>query len=311
MLRKRNKKKKSLDNLDHLANTQSIAKIPLFKKNNASIININDDQPPEEMPSFAYDFDKITRKVVLDVGGQKFTTSLETLTKDKGSMLCAMFSGEWMPGTQENGAIFIDRDGELFSYVLRYLRSNQIPAVDTSELCNNLIQEARYFGLRYLETKLMDYMTCNFSIGWSWDSAKLDYSSESWIAVIVDIKAHCARWIPGRKKSTEGEWGPEVMGVETIKDDYLYQMKVLDVEKGGSLLEFGMMKMGPGCRVTNYTFQFSVVIGDVLGFKILDGTIYFHQNGEIIAMEDLKHNPVEYYPTCAPTCAATVKIMYY
>ena len=49
-------------------------------------------------------FDSVAKKldhvhfgstVKLNVGGQYFTTSLQTLTKDKGSMLHAIFSGRF------------------------------------------------------------------------------------------------------------------------------------------------------------------------------------------------------------------------
>ena len=49
--------------------------------------------------------------VNLHVGGRRFTTSLQTLTKDPDSMLAAMFSGKLEVTPLEDGAFFIDRDG--------------------------------------------------------------------------------------------------------------------------------------------------------------------------------------------------------
>ncbi len=51
-------------------------------------------------------------KVKLNIGGMTFVTSLETLKKEKDSMLAAMFSGKgFKVEPDEDGAFFIDRDG--------------------------------------------------------------------------------------------------------------------------------------------------------------------------------------------------------
>ena len=60
--------------------------------------------------------------IKLNVGGQHFTTSLQTLTKDTGSMLHAMFSGRFDAKPGEDGSYFIDRDGTHFRYILNYLQ---------------------------------------------------------------------------------------------------------------------------------------------------------------------------------------------
>ena len=46
--------------------------------------------------------------VKLNVGGKRFTTSLQTLTRDPNSMLAAMFSGRHEVQTAEDGSVFID-----------------------------------------------------------------------------------------------------------------------------------------------------------------------------------------------------------
>ncbi|XP_065835005.1 uncharacterized protein [Oscarella lobularis] len=61
-------------------------------------------------------------KIKLDIGGTKFTTSLETLCSEPGSMLEAMFSGRHKLIQDEDGYYFIDRDGTHFRYILNYLR---------------------------------------------------------------------------------------------------------------------------------------------------------------------------------------------
>ena len=61
--------------------------------------------------------------IKLNVGGKIYKTTLDTLRKDPDSMLCAMFSGRFeLKADEDDGAYFIDRDGELFRYVLKSLR---------------------------------------------------------------------------------------------------------------------------------------------------------------------------------------------
>ncbi|XP_052798559.1 BTB/POZ domain-containing protein KCTD6-like [Mya arenaria] len=64
--------------------------------------------------------------VKLNVGGEIYTTTKATLCKYPSSMLGAMFNGSMSPSLDENGCFFIDRDGELFKYILNYLRSSRL-----------------------------------------------------------------------------------------------------------------------------------------------------------------------------------------
>ena len=48
----------------------------------------------------------------LNVGGTEFTTSIQTLTKDTGSTLHAMFSGRFDTKPTEDGSYFIDQEGK-------------------------------------------------------------------------------------------------------------------------------------------------------------------------------------------------------
>ena len=70
---------------------------------------------------------KLFEKVVtLDVGGTKYRTTVATLTKYPDSMLGVMFSGRHDLPQQEDGSYFIDRDGELFKYIIMYLRDHAL-----------------------------------------------------------------------------------------------------------------------------------------------------------------------------------------
>ncbi|KAK9836902.1 hypothetical protein WJX74_010854 [Apatococcus lobatus] len=63
--------------------------------------------------------------VKLNVGGETFLTTEETITKEPDSMLSRMFKGEWETPCQqdEEGRFFIDRDGSTFKHILAYLRA--------------------------------------------------------------------------------------------------------------------------------------------------------------------------------------------
>lgn len=71
--------------------------------------------------------------IPLNVGGYNFVTTLSTLTKNKDSMLAAMFSGRHTLDTDSEGRYFIDRDGTYFKYILNFLRDrNQLPSADVA-----------------------------------------------------------------------------------------------------------------------------------------------------------------------------------
>ena len=97
------------------------------------------------------EFNQIQNKVViLNVGGIKFTTSLKTLQAEPESMLGVMFSGRHPLVKQEDGSIFIDRDGTYFRIILNYLRGNissirQLP--EDNFILSDLLSEVQYYQL--------------------------------------------------------------------------------------------------------------------------------------------------------------------
>ncbi|XP_005092171.1 BTB/POZ domain-containing protein KCTD7 isoform X2 [Aplysia californica] len=84
----------------------------------------------------------------LNVGGVYYTTSLSTLVKSQDHMLSAMFSGRHLVAKDKDGRYFIDADGTLFSHILRYLRSGDLPC---SSMAPQVYKEAKYFGLEELQ----------------------------------------------------------------------------------------------------------------------------------------------------------------
>jgi len=88
--------------------------------------------------------------VRLNVGGRVFTTLKETLKAVPNTLLASMFSGDFIPGAQDqDGCWFLDRNPEHFAHILEYLRAQIMPVPSAG-----LIAEARYFGLTELATEL-------------------------------------------------------------------------------------------------------------------------------------------------------------
>ncbi|PRP75698.1 Kelch-motif containing protein, partial [Planoprotostelium fungivorum] len=93
------------------------------------------------------------RTVRLNVGGMEFLTSPATLSSVKGSFFEAMMSGRWPLNCMDNGAIFIDRDPQVFRHILNFLRGDTIPldSLSPSDL-ESLISDADFYNLPGLTT---------------------------------------------------------------------------------------------------------------------------------------------------------------
>ncbi|XP_026428010.1 FH protein interacting protein FIP2-like isoform X1 [Papaver somniferum] len=86
--------------------------------------------------------------VRLNIGGKKFSTTVDTLTqREPDSMLAAMFSGRHtLSQDSEKGPVFVDRDGKHFRHILNWLRDGVIPVLKDSEYLE-LLREAEYYQL--------------------------------------------------------------------------------------------------------------------------------------------------------------------
>lgn len=85
--------------------------------------------------------------IKLNVGGEIYTTTRSTLCKYPNSMLGAMFNGSMSPSLDENGCFFIDRDGELFKYILNYLRSSRLSLPQGFKDLDQLFAEADFYQI--------------------------------------------------------------------------------------------------------------------------------------------------------------------
>eukprot|EP00033_Pygsuia_biforma_P002609 GCRY01002888.1.p1 GENE.GCRY01002888.1~~GCRY01002888.1.p1 ORF type:complete len:140 (+),score=14.26 GCRY01002888.1:73-492(+) len=95
----------------------------------------------------------IRQYIEVNVGGQVFGTSLQTLLKYQDSHLAKLFSS---PGinVDGNGHYFLDRDGESFKHVLNYLRTGEVFFEGSQESLDMLKEESFFYGLPSLTEQL-------------------------------------------------------------------------------------------------------------------------------------------------------------
>jgi hypothetical protein len=102
----------------------------------------------------------IKGKVILDVGGEKFNTSVDTLIRVKDTFFTALFSQQWeLERDPDDKSIFIDRNGKIFTYILEYLRTDILPnnVMRDETLLHSILIEAQYFRLHALIDMLADF----------------------------------------------------------------------------------------------------------------------------------------------------------
>ena len=93
----------------------------------------------------------------LNVGGKIYTTSISTLTKYPDSMLGRMFGGDLPSAKDAQGNVVIDRDGELFRYVLTFLRSSKLILPENFKELSLLEEEAEFYQIPELIAAVKDY----------------------------------------------------------------------------------------------------------------------------------------------------------
>lgn len=88
--------------------------------------------------------------VKLNVGGAKFETTLSTLQRYPSSMLGTMFSGRDgidVP-VDDDGYVFIDRDGTHFRTILNFLRTGRVRMPVNKAARDELMDEAGFYLLK-------------------------------------------------------------------------------------------------------------------------------------------------------------------
>ena len=91
----------------------------------------------------------LTERVKLNVGGYKYETCSATINQYTGSMLEILISGRFKIDCDDNGYIFIDRDGEIFKIILNSMRYGKlIIPFDFSDY-DLLANEVNYYRLPF------------------------------------------------------------------------------------------------------------------------------------------------------------------
>jgi hypothetical protein len=69
-------------------------------------------------------------RVELSIGGYRFETSLQTLRRVPHTFFDAYFSGRYVQDVCSDGSIFVDRDGEHFNHILKYMRDGVVSVAE-------------------------------------------------------------------------------------------------------------------------------------------------------------------------------------
>ena len=109
-------------------------------------------QEQESIDAMSKKLDQVhfSSTIKLNVGGQHFATSVQTLTKDPNSMLAAMFSGRFDMKPSEDGSFFIDRDGTHFRFILNFLRTGKLTLPEGATFIKELEEEAEFYQIQGL-----------------------------------------------------------------------------------------------------------------------------------------------------------------
>lgn len=115
---------------------------PLITRSPASPLNSQGIPTPAQLT-------KSNAPVHIDVGGHMYTSSLATLTKYPESRIGRLFDGtEPIVLDSLKQHYFIDRDGQMFRYILNFLRTSKLLLPDDFKDYTLLYEEAKYFQLQ-------------------------------------------------------------------------------------------------------------------------------------------------------------------
>jgi len=92
--------------------------------------------------------------VKLNVGGRKFQTTKQTLVKYPDSMLARMFESDITPQLDDEGYVFIDSCGDMFVYILNFLRNDSVDIPGDYSKANALKATINYFQLPEMMERL-------------------------------------------------------------------------------------------------------------------------------------------------------------
>ena len=145
----------SEQNIEHQQRSQALTDAAKYFKDACEIFQreatrLREEQESIDAMSKKLDQVHFSSTIKLNVGGQYFTTSVQTLTKDPNSMLAAMFSGRFDMKASEDGSFFIDRDGTHFRFILNFLRTGKLTLPEGATCTKELEEEAEFYQIHGL-----------------------------------------------------------------------------------------------------------------------------------------------------------------
>jgi hypothetical protein len=92
-------------------------------------------------------------RVELNIGGYRFETSVQTLRRVPHTFFDAYFSGRYAQDVCNDGSIFVDRDGEHFGPILKYMRDGVVSVAEAGAYPSVALLRAlkREFGFYCIE----------------------------------------------------------------------------------------------------------------------------------------------------------------
>jgi len=135
----------SNQNLEHQQHNQILTDAENYIKEACEILQreatrVRQEQEAIDSMSKKLDHVHVSSTVKLNVGGQHFTTSAQTLRKDPNSMLAAMFSGKFDVKPSE--------DGTHFRFILNYLRTGKLTLPEGATFLKELEEEAEFYEIQ-------------------------------------------------------------------------------------------------------------------------------------------------------------------
>lgn len=95
------------------------------------------------------------QNVKLQVGERHFETT--KLTLEEAGFFRTQFKGVWLHNARPDGSFYVDKDGDLFEHILRYMRSLVLPIFydkvkgHDEVLYSHILEEAKFYGIDRLE----------------------------------------------------------------------------------------------------------------------------------------------------------------
>jgi hypothetical protein len=95
--------------------------------------------------------------IKLNIGGTNFDTTRATVCSQPGSFLEGILSGRHAEiQKDDSGRIFVDRDSEMFRYILNFLRTPTVlPSPKDASTSETLCMEAEYYKIRFFNYPLV------------------------------------------------------------------------------------------------------------------------------------------------------------